>query len=101
MNEYVINGFLGEIEKVAKARSKIRKLKDRRIPLLPEERAEVMRRKAVWHHGPHGEATPAVWKSTDFKGKPTYVTNTHRAYQKRPTLKGAINIFHRFIKGTA
>jgi hypothetical protein len=77
------------------------KLKDNKVKLSPEERKEVMSKKAVWHHGNHGEATPAVWKTTDGKGKTVYVTNTHRAYQVRPTLAGAISIFHKFIKGTA
>lgn len=76
------------------------KLKKGRTTLDPEERAEVMARKAVWHHGPNGEETPAVWKSI-VDGKAWYVTNTHRAMNIAPTLKGAINRYHRFIKGTA
>ena len=51
----------------AKKRSSIRKLKDERINLTPEEREEVMKADAVWHHGPNGEETPAVWKSKDKK----------------------------------
>lgn len=65
------------------------------------ERAKVMSADAVWHHGPNGEPTPAVWKSVDKTGKVTYVTNTHRAWRSRPTLRGAINTFHSFIKTTA
>ena len=84
-----------------KKKSEIRKLKDNRVKLDPAERAEVMKRGAVWHHGPNGEETPAVWKSKNPKtGKVTYVCNTHRAYQAKPTLKGAINAF-KFIKTTA
>ena len=60
-----------------------------------------MDRKAVWNHGKNGGATPAVWKTEDKTGNVWYVTNTHRAYQKRPTVEGAISIFHKFIKGTA
>jgi len=75
-------------------------LKKGRTKLSPEERAEVLRRKAVWHHGPHGEATPAVWKAK-VKGKDWFVTNTHRAYNVRPSLAGAISRYHKFIKGTA
>ena len=83
-------------------KSKFEKLQDNKVPLTPEEREKVMKAKAVWHHGPNGEETPAVWKSKDKKtGKFTYVTNTHRAYQDRPTLKGAISIYHKFIKSTA
>jgi len=70
-----------------------------RTTLDPQERAEVMRRGAVWHHGPSGEETPAVWKSV-VNGKTWYVCATHRAMQVRPTLKGAISAF-RFIKTTA
>jgi hypothetical protein len=60
-----------------------------------------MKRKAVWHHGPNGEETSAVWKSKNKDGSFTYVTHTHRAFNTAPTLKGAINRFHKFIKGTS
>lgn len=60
-----------------------------------------MKANAVWHHGPNGAPSPAVWKSADSKGKPVYVTNTHRAYNKAPTLQGAIERYHAFIKDTA
>ena len=76
-------------------------LENNRKELTPEERTVVMKADAVWHHGPNGEATPAVWKSLRSNGDTVYVTNTHRAYQVRPTLKGAIAIYHSFIKGTA
>jgi mRNA deadenylase 3'-5' endonuclease subunit Ccr4 len=77
-------------------------LKKNKVKLTDEERAEVMKAKAVWHHGPNGEESPAVWKSVNKKtGETRYVTNTHRAYQDEKTLKAAINKFHSFIKGTA
>lgn len=76
-------------------------LKKNKVPLTPEERQRVMDSKAVWHHGPNGEETAAVWKSVDKSGKATYVTATHRAYNARPTLRGAISRYHKFIKGTA
>ncbi len=82
-------------------KSKFKKLEDNKVPLTDEERKQVMDADAVWHHGPNGKATPAVWKSKDKDGKITYVTNTHRAFQARPTLKGAISIYHSFIKGTS
>ena len=64
----------------------MQKLKNNKIPLTPEERKEVLIKKAVWNNG-----DAAVWKSKDPKtGKITYVTNTHRAYNIAPTLKGAI-----------
>lgn len=78
------------------------KLQKNKKPLTPEEREQVMKAKAVWHHGPNGEATPAVWKSVDPKTKKTtYVTHTHRAYNTATTLKGAISKYHSFIKDTA
>ena len=76
-------------------------LKKNKIPLTPEEYAIVMKREAIWHHGPHGEKTPAVWKSKDSHGNIIYVTNTHRAYQTGKTLESTINKYHKFIKGTA
>lgn len=92
--------FLGEEILVEKKKSEFQRLQDNKIPLTDEERKEVMDKKAVWHF--HGkDANPAVWKAKDSKGKIWYITNTHRAYQKRPTLKGAISIYHSFIKGTA
>lgn len=93
--------FLEESRK-SKAKSKFKKLEDNKIPLTDEERKKVMDADAVWHHGLDGAPSPAVWKSKDKKtGKITYITNTHRAYQARPTLKGAISIYHSFIKGTS
>ena len=76
-------------------------LKANKIPLTPEERDLVMKSNATWNFGPNGEASPAVWKSKDSKGKVTFVTHTHRAYNTAPTVKGAINRYHKFIKSTA
>ncbi len=90
------NSFLNEAKK-----SKFEKLKDNKIPLTDEERKKVMDADAVWHFSPGNKPSPAVWKSKSKNGKITYVCNTHRAYQERPTLKGAISIFHSFIKGTS
>lgn len=83
------------------AKSEFQKLKDNKVRLTPEERKQCMSKKAVWHFN-GGSPSPAVWKSKDPKtGKTTYVTNTHRAYNTAPTLKGAIGRYHKFIKGTA
>ncbi len=76
-------------------------LKKNKKPLTPEEREEVMAAKAVWHHGPGGKPSPAVWKSINKNGKATYITNTHRVWNQASTVKGAIKRYHDFIKGTA
>lgn len=92
--------IITSFEKCA-SKSPFQKLKDGEEKLTPEERKIVMESKAVWNFGKKG-STPAVWKSVDKKtGKVTYVTNTHRAYNTAPTLKGAIGRFHNFIKSTA
>ena len=75
-------------------------LKSGKVELTDAERAEVMKRKAVWHHGLNGKATPAVWASI-VDGVKHFVTNTHRAYNVASTLKGAIGRYHAFIKSTA
>lgn len=83
-------------------KSEFQKLEDNKVPLTDEEREKVMDADAIWHHGPNGAPSPAVWKSKNPKtGKVTYITNTHRAYNTAPTLKGAIGRYHDFIKGTA
>jgi hypothetical protein len=91
--------YIKELEKIAK-KGDFKRLEKNKVPLTDEERKEVMRRKAIWHHGPNGEATPAVWKSVN-NGKTIYITNTHRAFQKRKNIGAAINVYHSFIKGTA
>jgi len=98
-----------EVMLLEKKKSEFQVLKDNKIPLTDEERKEVFKRDAVWHYasstdpntGKKVEKVSAVWKGKDTSGKMWYITNTHRAWQKRPTLKGAINIYHKFIKGTA
>lgn len=87
----------------SKAKSKFEKLKGNKIPLTDEERAECIKKGAVWNNHPNPKYNPiaAVWKSEDKQGKVTYVTNTHRAYNTAPSLKGAISKYHSFIKGTA
>ena len=92
-----------------KKKSEFQRLQDNKIPLTDDERKEVFAKDAVWHYnrsrdpntGKMVEKVSAVWKAKDSNGKIWYITNTHRAWQKRPTLKGAISIYHRFIKGTA
>ena len=98
--------FNEEIILLTEKKSEFQNLKKNKVPLEPEERAECFKQKCTWnfHFGRNGkrQKTPAVWKSKHPKtGKMTYVTNTHRAYNKAPTLKGAISRYHKFIKGTA
>lgn len=105
--ECIVNSLLESPRKepvspvtVAEGRSPdMKALKNNRTELDDDERKEVMRRGAVWHHGKNGKPTPAVWKS-EIRGKTYYVCNTHRAAQVKPTLKGAIRAFD-FIKTTS
>jgi hypothetical protein len=82
------------------AAPRIDTLKNNKKNLTDEERARVMEAKAIWHHGPKGEPSPAVWKS-EVDGETWFVTNTHRAFQAEKTLDSAIEAFHGFIKTTA
>jgi hypothetical protein len=74
-------------------------LKKNRQPLTPEERERVLAAGAVWHQAPGGEASAAIWKSV-VNGRTWYSCHTHRCYQVRSTLKGAISAF-KFVKTTA
>lgn len=91
-------------------KSKYSTYQKNKIPLTDEERAECFKQDAVWHYGfsidpntgQRVKKVCAVWKSKDPKtGEVTYITNTHRAWNSAPTLKGAISRYHNFIKGTA
>lgn len=97
LEKKAFDSFIDELQKIANEFSSLKKHK---VPLTDDERAKVMSRGAVWHHGPNGEETPAVWKS-EHNGKTVYVTNTHRCWGKASTVKGAINKYHKKIKGTA
>lgn len=68
-------------------------LKKHKVELEPEEREQAMKAGAVWHMSHHkGKPSCAIWKSV-VNGKTWYTCNTHRCYQTRPTLKGAITAF--------
>lgn len=84
-----------------KKKSSFQILRENKISLSKEEREVVMASKAVWHYGLNGAPSPAVWKSKNSRGELTYITNTHRAYNKASTLRGAISRYHKFIKSTA
>lgn len=77
------------------------KLKKHKIALTVEERDKAMKANAVWHHGPNGEKTCAVWKSKMPNGDVVFVTNTHRCFQTASTLDGAIKKYHDVVKDTA
>lgn len=77
----------------------MKSLQKGKIPLDPKERQAVMKAGAVWHHGPKGEATPAVWKSV-VKGKTWYCCHTHRAGICKPTLQAAIKAYP-WVESTA
>ena len=100
MRELIRRNNLEESTYPGRVNIKFKVLEKNKVPLTDDERNEVMNRKAVWHHGPNGEETPAVWKSK-VNGKEVFITNTHRAYNATTTLKGAIKRYHDFIKGTA
>jgi hypothetical protein len=75
-------------------------LKKNKKPLEPDEREKVMKAGAVWHHGPDGAESPAVWKSFNSKGEVRYICNTHRACAIKRTLEDAIKSY-KFIETTA
>ncbi len=80
-------------------KSEFEVLKKNKVALTDDERKIVMDNHATWGQD---DEIAAVWKSINPKTKEvTYVTNTHRAYNTAPTLKGAISRYHKFIKGTA
>lgn len=87
------------VDVLLEAGPRINTLKNNRRPLSAEERALVMSKGAVWHHGEKGKESPAVWKAV-VGNKTYYICNTHRAAQVKPTLKAAIRAFD-FIKTTS
>ena len=97
----IAQSFITEITKIAK-QSEFKQLQSHKVPLSSKERSQVMQAKAVWHHGPNGEPTPAVWKSLNPKtGKINYISNTHRCYQSKTTLPAAIAAYHKVVEPSA
>ena len=97
-----MNQFIEGFQKVAKYDGRKgpnwKALKKGKVSLTPEERDAAINAKATWTYT--GKPTSAIWKSV-VNGKTWYVTNTHRAFNTAPTLRGAISRYHKFIKGTA
>lgn len=86
------------IEKSAEfnKRTKLKVYNKKRVEMTPEEKKLCRDKKAVWNNG-----DLAVFKAVDKDGDTAYITHTHRALSVKPTLKGAIERFHNFIKSTA
>ena len=76
-------------------RSREQKLKDNKVKLTDEERAEIITKGATWTDG-----KPGIWKSISKSGKTYYCSNTHRAMAVSTTLSAAIKKFP-FIKSTS
>ena len=94
----IAEGFLRGITKTAMP--EFSTLKKNQVPLTPEERAEVLRRGAVWYRGSDGGKPSSAVSKAVVNGKTWYWCSTHRAWRGSPTLKGAIGHF-KFIKTTA
>lgn len=73
-------------------------LKGNRASLEGEEKEKAMKSGCVWHFGPGGTESCAIYKSKDTSGKVWYVSNTHRMYAKSKTLDQAIEKWHKEIK---
>lgn len=92
-NGYNVNTVTKDDLNEAKTREQ--KLKDNKVKLTDEERAEIITKGATWRDG-----KPGIWKSVDKNGNIHYCSNTHRAMAVSTTLKAAIKKFP-FIKSTA
>lgn len=71
------------VENILNESPQLKTLKARRRSLDPEEKREA------------GDAP--IWKAT-VNGKTWYVCNTHRCYQARPTVKGAVHAWHNGVE---
>lgn len=82
-------------EKIAGNNHSFKALQKHKVELTSDEKRIAKEKKAVWSDG-----RLAVWKAEMPGGEIVYVSNTHRAYNTAPTLKGIISRFHNFIKST-
>jgi len=78
-----------------KRKNTLKRFRKHQIALTDDEKKICKERGAVW-----SDNDIAIWKSTDTEGKIWYISNTHRAWAKSPTIKGAIKKFD-FIKTTS
>lgn len=71
-------------------------LKKNKKPLDAQEKEEAMKAGAVWHFS--DSPTCAIFQTKNSKGEKFYFSNTHRAYAKDKTLKGAIRSFKNIVE---
>jgi hypothetical protein len=79
--------------------AELEELKRNRRPLSPSEKREAMAAGCVWHTGPGGKTSCAIWRSVRG-GKSVFVSNTSRCYRVSDTLKDAIKEFE-FVRSTS
>jgi hypothetical protein len=96
----LIDKTLDNVDNILLESPQFATLKGRKVKLSDEERKEIMDAGAVWHHGPGGKPSPAVWKAV-VKGKTYYVSNTHRTYQVRNNIKSAIKAYFDVVEPSA
>jgi len=58
--------------KVLLEKNEYKNLKKNKVPLTDEEREKVIAAGAIWHSGPGGTKTSAVWKSV-INGKTRFI----------------------------
>jgi len=92
--------IINEERMLMEKKNNVQTLKDNKIKMSEEERKKAMDSGCVWHWNGPEKPVCAIWKTKDSKGKIYYCSNTHRAFAKSSTLKGAIKKF-KFIKTTS
>lgn len=91
---------MGKFKEYLIEQSDFKTMKDNMVDLEPEEKKKAIEAGCVWHFGGTGKNYCAIWKTKDSNGKIWYCSNSHRAFDKKPTLEQAIKAFE-FIKSTS